>query len=261
MTSALSFYPQILHISCSPWMCPFFRPLKRAWKKILEERKRACKGKASGIPMDIFPMLLKFLHDAMYSNAADNLKSGFEKCGLCPLNKEKPLAFLPSMSGESSINDESMSSVNESLMSVLQNMCYNDGSKSKRGKRKKLNVKPRKSVGVSNLAGKAGVFLNFQRKAILKKNDKEDDTKIGVNDFVIFSYEGELFPGQVTAIDSDDEMFEIRAMVKSGFNWRWPKHNDILFYSFTDVNSKIKPPHPRKRRTFSVPELEHRWSI
>ena len=39
-----------------------------------------------------------------------------------------------------------------------------------------------------------------------------------MNDFVIFSYEEELFPGQVTVIDSDDEMFEIRAMVKSGLN-------------------------------------------
>ena len=118
-------------------MCPFFRPLKRAWKKILEERKRASKGKASGIPKDIFPMLLKSLHDAVYSNATGNLKSGFEKCGLCPLNKEKPLAFLPSTSGESSTNDESMSSANENLVSVLQNMRYDDGSKSKRGKRKK----------------------------------------------------------------------------------------------------------------------------
>ena len=117
-------------------MCPFFVLSKEHEKKNLEKRKRACKGKASGIPKNIFPMLLKSLHDAVYSNAADNFKSGFEKCGLCPLNKEKPLAFLPSMSGESSINDESMSSVNESLVSVLQNMRYNDRSKS-RGKQKK----------------------------------------------------------------------------------------------------------------------------
>ena len=80
-------------------------------------------------------MLFKSLHDAVYSNAADNLKSGFEKCALCPLNKEKLLAFLPLTSGESSINDESMSSVNESLVPVLQNMHCDDGSKSKREKK------------------------------------------------------------------------------------------------------------------------------
>ena len=254
------FLPQNSTHFMQPLDVSVFRPLKRVWKQILEERKRACKGRASGIPKDIFPMLLEFLHDA------DNLKSGFEKCGLCfVLNKEK-FAFLPSTSGESFINDESMSSVNESLVSVLQNMRYDDGSKSQRGKRKKIiNVEQGKSVGVSDLASTFGKSTSFSKLPEEgypeEENDKEDDTKIGVNDFVIFSYEGELFPGQVTAIDSDDEMFDIRAMVKSGFNWRWPKHDDIMFCPFTDVNSKIKPPHPRKRGVFSVPELEHRWGI
>ena len=114
----------------------FFAPLRRAWRKILEERKRSCKGKASSILKDTFPGLLKSLHNAVCKNAADNLTSGFKKCGLCPMNKEKPLASLPSSGGDSSLNDESASSINDSLISVLQNMRYGDGSKSKRGKRK-----------------------------------------------------------------------------------------------------------------------------
>ena len=140
--------------------------------KILEKRKRACKGKASGIPKDIFPMLLKFLHDAVYSNAADNFKSGFEKCELGPLNKQKPLAFLPSTSGESSINDKSMSRVNESLVSVLQNMRYDDGSKLKRGKQKQKKLNQERVWGVRilhQLQENARVFLNSHEKAILRK--------------------------------------------------------------------------------------------
>ena len=86
-------------------------------------------------------------------------------------------------------------------------------------------------MGVLDLASTSGKSTSFSKLPEEgypeEENDKEDDTKIGVNNFVIFSYE-ELFPGQVTAIDFDDEMFEIRAMVKSGFNWRWPKHEDII---------------------------------
>ena len=73
-------------------------------------------------------MLLKSLNDAVCSYVADNHKSGFEKCSLCSLKKKKPFCF-PSTSGESFINDES-------LASVLQNMRYSNGLKSKRKTKK-----------------------------------------------------------------------------------------------------------------------------
>ena len=88
-------------------------------------------------------------------------------------------------------------------------------------RKEKKNVEPRKSVEVLDLAstsGKSTSFSELPEKGYPEEENNKDDTKIGVNDFVIFSYEGELFPGQVTAIDSDDKVFEIRAMVKSGFN-------------------------------------------
>jgi len=204
----------------------FFAPLKRAWRKILERTKRACKGKTSSIPKDIFPGLLKSLHNAVYKNAADNLTSGFEKCGLCPMNKEKPLASLPSFGGDSSLDDESASSINDSLISVLQNMRYGDGSKSKQGKRKRIDVEPGKSVGISD-------FLSTLVVSSLPDEDNlEDETGFAVDDYVIFSYEGELFPGQITAISEEKEMREIRSMVKSGFNWKWPKEDDNVLLLF-----------------------------
>ena len=145
----------------------FFAPLKRAWRKVLEERKRACKGKASSIPKNTFPELLKSLHNAVYKNAADNLTSGFKKRGLCPMTKEEPLASLPSSGGDSSLNDDSASSINDSLISVLQNMRYGDGSKSKRGKRKRIDVEPGKSVGISDFPS-TSVASSPQMKTILK---------------------------------------------------------------------------------------------
>ena len=190
----------------------FFAPLKRAYRKILEERKRACKGKALSIPTDTFPGLLKSLHNAVYKNAADNLKSGFKKCGLWPMNKEKPFASLPSSGGDSSLNDESTSSINDSLISVLQNMRYGDGSKSKRGRRKKIDLEPGKSVGISDFPSTSVA------SSPPDEDNPEDETGFAVDDYVIFSYEGELFPGQITAINEEKEMCEIRAMVKSGFN-------------------------------------------
>ena len=232
----------------------FFAPLKRAWRKILEERKRACKDKASSIPENTFPELQKSLHNAVYKNAADNLTSGFKKRGLCPMNKEKPLASLPSSGGDSSLNDESASSINDSLISVLQNMRYGDGSKSKRGKRKKIDVEPGKSVGISDFPS-----TSVASSPHADEDNPEDEIGFAVDDYVIFSYEGELFPGQITAINEEEEMCEIRAMVKFGFNWKWPKEDDIMFYPFSDVDCKIQVPQPRKRETFAVLELADRW--
>ena len=71
-----------------------------------------------------------------------------------------------------------------------------------------------KNVGLSDFTSTAGVstsFLNYPQKGYPEEEkDEEDVTKIGVNNFVIFTYKGKFFPGQVIAINSDDEIFEIR---------------------------------------------------
>ena len=131
----------------------FFRPLKRSWRKILEDKKRSCHGKPCNLAKDTFPLLLKRLYKEVFSNAASNIIAGFEKCGLFPLNMEKPLAILPQIAAGDNTPEShlgSTSAMDDSLISVLQGMRYGDASKSKVSKRKKLNVEPGKSVGLAD---------------------------------------------------------------------------------------------------------------
>ena len=47
------------------------------------------------------------------------------------------------------------------------------------------------------------------------------------NEFVVFTYEGELFPGQITKVKKNGAI--IKSMVKTGKAWKWPDGcEDIL---------------------------------
>ena len=68
----------------------------------------------------------------MCSNALANLKSGFENCGLFPLNVEKPLAVLPHVpTGYDNVASNSTSAMDDSLIAVLQEIRYGDTTKVK----------------------------------------------------------------------------------------------------------------------------------
>lgn len=82
---------------CQPLDVCFFRPMKMAWRPILARWKK--KGATqSSIPKDTFPRLLMELMDQLSTNTPDNLKSGFAKCGIFPLDRQKVLSRLPETS-------------------------------------------------------------------------------------------------------------------------------------------------------------------
>ena len=53
----------------------------------------------------------------------------------------------------------------------------------------------------------------------------------------------------------------IKSIAKSGFNWKWPQHENIMLYPFSDIIKKISPPASKKRGAFSVPELDEIWGL
>ena len=72
------------------------------------------------------------------------------------------------------------------------------------------------------------IFHPLQLPQPPDEDNPEDEAGFAVDDYVILSYEGELFPGQITAISEEEKMCEIRAMVKSGFN-KVPDPNKARF--------------------------------
>ena len=66
----------------------FFTPLKRKWWKILDAWKSNQRKQFQLLSKDAFPRLLKQLCDDVcpFHESNANLKAGFQKCGLYPLN-------------------------------------------------------------------------------------------------------------------------------------------------------------------------------
>lgn len=78
-----------------------------------------------------------------------------------------------------------------------------------------------------------------------------------VDDYVIFQYEEELFPGKITSVQNDGCI--IRSMTRSGLNWKCPKDTDEMLYMNEDIKQKINSPKRLKRGILEVTELRARW--
>ena len=129
----------------------FFRPLKSTWRQILEEWKKGPGRAEATVPKDKFPALLKKLCDSLKE---ENVISGFKKCGIAPLNRNKVLSMLPKIiDDEENQNPENIQknteAVDRSFQELLQSLRHDQTPKI-RQKRTKVNVKPGKSIGVED---------------------------------------------------------------------------------------------------------------
>lgn len=68
----------------------FFCPLKIAWRKILSTWKNGFGRKESSIPKAQFPVLLNLMN-SIKQNQVSNIKSGFKKFGIIPINRHSVL--------------------------------------------------------------------------------------------------------------------------------------------------------------------------
>lgn len=132
----------------------FFRPMKMTWRKILEEWKKGPGRGEASVPKDRFPGLLKQLCDSLKE---DNVVSGFRKCGIVPLDRNKVLNMLPktdSIAGDNSRNESvapvRVQAIDDTFKELLATLRQFDGVKQKK-KRTKMSVIPGKSVEVKDL--------------------------------------------------------------------------------------------------------------
>lgn len=81
------------HIT-QPLVVAFFGTKKMSWRKLLEEWKQGPGRRESSVTKDKFPSLLKNLFDTLKEK---NVLSGFKKCGIYPLCRQKVLSMLPTI--------------------------------------------------------------------------------------------------------------------------------------------------------------------
>lgn len=129
----------------------FFAPLKKAWREILGKWKMGPGRNFSAIPKDKFPRLLNNLVKKIEPNASNNMKSGFRKCGIIPVNKEEVLKMLPAQpvrSEAQAVVEREL--IDETFINVLKAMRYEDTENTTKKKKTKLQVLPGRSVTVDS---------------------------------------------------------------------------------------------------------------
>ncbi|GFR62761.1 tigger transposable element-derived protein 2 [Elysia marginata] len=102
------------------------------------------KKNAGTIPKDVFPKLLKKLMLEL-PNQDENIKSGFRKCGISPLDKAPVLDRLPQEANKSANN-----SVSEVFTEHLRQLRHGDDGASRKMRRKRLDVVPGRSIAASH---------------------------------------------------------------------------------------------------------------
>ena len=123
-----------------------FRPLKRMWKKILLEKKEKKKGTGVALPKDKIPEALKELMLGMQPTMATNIKSGFKKAGMIPVNPAEVLSEIPQEEPSTATEE-----LENSLVLYLKKKRFSDENMTERRKKKKLKVVPGKSVTSADL--------------------------------------------------------------------------------------------------------------
>lgn len=130
----------------------FFRPLKTAWRQILVDWKKGVGRNDCSVRKDMFPSLLKKLMVAIDFNSANNVKAGFKKGGIIPVNPNQVVDRLPNNVTTTPL-DDSMSSINNSFEELLKQMRYNDNNTSIRKRaNNKCKVQAGKSVSPEDLS-------------------------------------------------------------------------------------------------------------
>ena len=191
----------------------FFGPLKRSWRKILNEWKQSRGKRASTLTKDAFPRLLKTLQRDLFgeTNHSDNLVSGFRKCGIYPFNPKAALERLPDcdlqLLNESTSSAEDICiSVSNAVFDILKHLRGVDEEPAKR--RKKINVDPGKSIKSTDLKDAQGSGGKTKRKpARPRKRTKirEEKIEVEVDDS---DPEGEVSLGSSEEIESHESSEE-----------------------------------------------------
>lgn len=134
----------------------FFHPLKVLWRKILEKWKSGPGRNEASLPKDKFPRLLKQLVEGISERGPENIRAGFKKCGIVPLNRNEVLKMLPALPDTHTDKNDDLA-IDQSFVDLLKSMRYEgNGAPSTRKRRTKIPVLPGKSVAAPDSSESSG---------------------------------------------------------------------------------------------------------
>ena len=134
--------PNSTHLT-QPLDVAFFGPLKRQWRRIIDEWRSTPSGKKhTTLPKGMFPSMLKKLVETLNT---ENLVAGFRACGLSPVSAEPLLARLPRQA-------DAVDTMDDHILQHLQDLRGHGSGVAgpSRTRRTKLNVVAGRAVGESS---------------------------------------------------------------------------------------------------------------
>lgn len=260
-------------------------PTKKHWRQILEDWKLKSGKNSSCVPKDKFPRLLNSLMKKIHVNGANNVKSGFRKCGTIPLNKNEVLKMLPEeLDASESQSTREIESLDQAFVSLLKSMRYEDTNKPK--KKTKLKVTAGKSFSVENFGssesgsesdtssdqcdvemseplenGNTGSGPPVVKIEVVDTSVKSDDLNVGDWLIVVFYFattsksvkqSSKKFIGKIVSIDKNGtfEATFVRSQSSTEFSgcvYKYPDVEDISTFSSNQIIGRIRAPEKYKR--------------
>lgn len=172
--------PNSTHLT-QPLDVAVFRPIKVHWRKVLENFKKSVVGRLSAaLPKDCFPALLTELMDKVKETIADNLRSGFKKCGIYPLDPQKAISRLPEETSQDPTtpgpSTTSITALDSSVVNILKEMRHGTSPATAKPRRKKrLNVSP--GLSISTIALQNETESQDEESEELQSLPQEDTAK------------------------------------------------------------------------------------
>lgn len=142
--------PNSTHL-CQPLDVAVFRPLKQAWRSVLELWKIGAGSTKASVDKQYFPILLRQVCTKLHENRkfGDNVQSGFRKTGIFPFDQEKVLSKLPGSRPTGTTDEDGNTVLADSLTDFLRSKRYGncDPQSANRPQRKKrLQVAAGRSI-------------------------------------------------------------------------------------------------------------------
>lgn len=203
--------PHATHL-LQPLDVSFFRPMKRAWRIVLDKWKETPEGrKMSTVPKTIFPRLLSQLMDKLEDKKKANLEAGFRSCGIFPLDRT---AVLKKLCDNTFANSgDHIENVSQAFLEELRSK-RGDNNSSIKKRRKKVDVPPGKGITMDDIP--CAQMSNGEKKCTNKRQKKNDLEKrkqksLKKRDSSVSSDE-EFSEKDIVYDDSDDSVGELGSL-------------------------------------------------
>lgn len=162
--------PNSTHLT-QPLDVAYFRPLKGAWRSVLEEWKKRNRGV---IPKTEFPRLLAKAFETVGANNAKNVIAGFQACGIVPYNPERVLQKIPQRNEAEENNEMFERSWTDSFKDQLKELRQGSSETQKRPRGKRINIQAGKSVNPRDIDG------NNDENIPSEDSDSDDNSNVSM---------------------------------------------------------------------------------